>query len=247
VTPASLPPPERIVSTATGLARTFGVFPSSSLRWPAFGPLQAPDDVLDYGYDATLETRHGNDPIQSLSLSIAPSGDGEMTASNLAVTGNLITVWMAGGVAGRLYLVSLEITLQSGRVFGRLIEVPIDPELATFPPVPPPTPGFGAPIAFAANGTLARAGQYLTLSTLGEWPTSSAGLLPGAFYAGSETAPAFVTAVPGFGHVPGAPVFFGEITAGDLLALGAMTLPQSDPFVRRQIFLNGDRACVSLG
>src|SRR6185437_3252946 len=99
-------------------------------------------------------------------------------------------------------------------------------------------------LTWTADGVFATAGGYLTLSVLGGWPTSDDGLLPGALYAASNAAPAFIFAVPGFGHIDGPPVMFGDVTASALLALGAVSLPQTDPHVLNQIWVNGAILCV---
>jgi hypothetical protein len=106
------------------------------------------------------------------------------------------------------------------------------------PPVAMPT---------AAGQVLTAFGGYLALSIPGTWPTSSAGMLPGALYAASTSAPAYIYAVAGLGPVVNPPIFYNKISAAALLAHGAVGLPQTDPHVTNQIWISGDILCVSQG
>jgi hypothetical protein len=227
----------------------YGIMPGPR-KWL---PVKEPDSCLDYteNVQAALTNPYTGvvDPLVSLTLAAKPSGDGELALSRLSVdsTGFLITWWAADGVPGRNYILNLEATTAAGRVFQWVFGQVCDPLFAVGFPTPPPSPGFGAQITWTADGVLATAGGFLTLSSLGAWPTSDDGLLPGALYAAASAAPAFINAVPGFGHVPGPPVMFGDVTASALLALGAVSLPQTDPHVVNQIWVNGAVLCVSLG
>jgi hypothetical protein len=121
------------------------------LRWPRSGPLQQPDSYLDYTYSADGETMCGADPLVSVSVSVSPSGAGETAASAISVNGSTITVWMNGGVAGRWYLVRIEMTTQAGRKFSVLIGFPIDRSLALNPLPTPPDSGFGAALTWPTS------------------------------------------------------------------------------------------------
>jgi len=116
--------------------------------WPVDGPLQQPDSDLDYSYIADIETQSGADPLAAVSVSVAPSGTGEVTPHSLSVSGNEVIVWMAGGVAGRRYQVKLRMTTAAGRVFERIITLPIDPSLAVYPLPTPPSAGFGIALSW---------------------------------------------------------------------------------------------------
>lgn len=113
--------------------------------WPV---LEAPSEYADFTFDATsLITVNGVvDPITSLSFAVKPSGAGEVVASRLVPIGSLITVWLTGGVPGRIYTYQLIITTQSGRILPVLIGQTADPTLAQCPIPPPPAPGFGTPL-----------------------------------------------------------------------------------------------------
>lgn len=133
------------------------------LHWPAFGPLQQPDSYIDYSYVATQETQGGLDPITSASLSVAPSGAGELQPGFLSASNTTVTAWMNGGVPGRVYQVRLELMTEAGRVFEVLIRMEIDRALMAWPPIEPPSLDFGPAITlvgsplfdFASSGYIA--------------------------------------------------------------------------------------------
>lgn len=228
----------------------YGTMPAGPQKWLA---VKEPDSYLDYTENAQAALTNpytgAVDPLVSLTLEAMPSGAGELALSRLSVdpTGFLVTWWAADGVPGRNYILNLEGTTAAGRVFQWVFGQVCDPLFANYPIPPPPSAGFGTPLTWSADGVLSTAGGFLTLSSLGAWPTSSAGLLPGALYAAASAAPAFIFAVSGFGYAPGPPVMFGDITASALLALGAVSLPPTDPHVVNQIWINGAVLCVSLG
>jgi hypothetical protein len=103
-----------------------------------------PDDVLDYALDVSgplLDS--GGDSIASASVSVAPSGIGELSVQSIDVEDPIITAWLSGGVAGRHYTVRIEATTDGGRTFEWLIGLRIDPELATYPMPRLDSPHFG--------------------------------------------------------------------------------------------------------
>jgi hypothetical protein len=131
----------------------YGVFAlGPTLTWP----VKEPDAYLDYSYDASDDVGSAaigtssvsTDAIGTFSVSIAPSGAGELVADNLSISGSVITLWLAGGVAGRDYVVKIDGTCQSGRVFSWCIGLAMDPLLARYPLAVPPSAGFGAPVSW---------------------------------------------------------------------------------------------------
>lgn len=117
---------------------TIGVFtPAPAATWP----VKPPDAFLDYTYNAIADL--GTDTLSSVTLSVAPSGAGEIVASQLAFSGSLITAWFAGGVPGRAYIVKIIGTCTTGRIFEWLVGVTVDPVLASYPLAAPPSAGFG--------------------------------------------------------------------------------------------------------
>lgn len=76
------------------------------------------------------------------------------------------------------------------------------------------------------------------------WPESATGLPPGAVWNNST----FVTVVPGGVPPPGyPPLFYGDVSAEELLALGGSGLPTSDPRQLNRIWNNNGAASVSFG
>jgi hypothetical protein len=110
-----------------------------------------------------------SDSITSAALSIAPSGAGELAASNLTVNEALIGVWLSGGVAGRTYIVKIQFETTAGRSFERLVRLSISRTLAKYPLVSPPSLDFGTVLT-----TQASLATYLTTSS-GAQLTTSAG------------------------------------------------------------------------
>lgn len=116
----------------------FGVTGPAVYRWPTKMPI----DVSDYAFDFYGEMTD-LDTITSVALDISPSGEGELQASSLSITRNVLTVWLSEGVAGRAYTVRLVVNTDAGRTFGTLISIGIDATFAPYPSVPPPSTDFG--------------------------------------------------------------------------------------------------------
>jgi hypothetical protein len=124
-----------------------------AMRWPTKLPLEN----LDYSLD--LWTRGGplsdvSDSIASATLSVAPSGEGELQPVDMAVQGAVVTAQLSGGVAGRCYEVQVVVTAVSGRVFQFLVNLPVSAATATYPPPTPPDTGFGVPITWTSGVTV---------------------------------------------------------------------------------------------
>lgn len=105
-------------------------------------------EYSSYTYDATAAVTFGGvvDPIVSLSISTKPSGAGEASVASLSLTGNIVTVWINGGVPGRVYTHQLVLTTTASRVIPVLIGQVCDPVLETEPIPPAPVAGFGTPV-----------------------------------------------------------------------------------------------------
>ena len=123
----------------------YGVLPVLPLRrWPTKGP----DAVLDYVWNMCADL---TDPVTLLvdaptavSVSVQPSGPGELVASRLSVSGTLMVVWLSGGVPGRDYTVNIEATTAAARTYQWDVGLLCDPTFAVFPLAPPPSTGPGA-------------------------------------------------------------------------------------------------------
>jgi hypothetical protein len=92
--------------------------------------------------------------------------------------------------------------------------------------------GISGSVGFAGSGSapittlLSNDGGWLIVATAAAWPTSSVSLPAGSLWSNG----ALATVVPGVTPNPSAPpVFFGNITAAALLALGGGNLPLTNP------------------
>ncbi|MEJ0017549.1 MAG: hypothetical protein WDN25_13480 [Acetobacteraceae bacterium] len=115
-------------------------------------PVKEPESALDYSADATIPMEDIEETIIIASLAIRPSGAGEMQAISLSIDDLVITARLAGGVAGRDYILKLLIVAPNELVLEYLISLKIDPLLATKPIHPPPNPGFGPAIVATVPG-----------------------------------------------------------------------------------------------
>lgn len=114
------------------------------LRWPT----AQPGDDLDYSLDLTEPLCDVHDSIASASLTTQPSGTGELQASNLSVLGDVVTVWLSGGIPTRDYIIAFTIRGLSGRSWVELVDLNISPRLGEWPPPPAPDIGPGEPITW---------------------------------------------------------------------------------------------------
>jgi hypothetical protein len=87
-----------------------------------------------------------------------------MQALDLAVSGGLITVQLAGGVPRRPYVAKITIGFASGRELQVGIGISVSPLFATGPYVDPPSRGFGTPITWTSGASIF-AGAFLAVAT----------------------------------------------------------------------------------
>lgn len=132
--------------------------------WSQHWPLKHPDSYLDYSFDATAPLGPA-DALAEVSVSLMPSGAGEMTASSLSIAGSMITLWFAGGVGGRRHTVRIDATCASGRVFEWLVGITVDPAFQPWPPLDPPSAAFGAPLTWTLP-TSVQAGALLGIAAV---------------------------------------------------------------------------------
>jgi len=125
--------------------RTITIVPpwTASLQWP----IAQPDDILDYALDVTSALADVGDAIVTATVCAAPYGAGELTINSISFSGGVITVWLAGGVAGRVYFVNLVAFTTAGREFSWYVRLPISARLAEIPIPIPPYPGYSTPIS----------------------------------------------------------------------------------------------------
>lgn len=133
----------------------------SMLAWPS----TQPGNNLDYTLDiAWFLNDIAPDTIASATVSVAPSGVGDLQPANASFADTAITVWLSGGVNGRLYQVQFAVTTTAGRLYeptvmlsvgliwppaapGNLLSAP--PPWITLPA--PETIGFGPPVIVNAG------------------------------------------------------------------------------------------------
>lgn len=96
--------------------------------------------------------------------------------------------------------------------------------------------------SFATPTNLANNGGVVELTNGAGWPTSPTGLPAGYLWNNGG----IISVVPGVVPDPfAAPVFFGSITSGDLLALGGGNLPLTNPGTHSfQLWNNGGVVCI---
>jgi hypothetical protein len=147
-TPDFIPSRKRTISVSgeAGFLPPGIIPPQIPLRWEMNGP----DANLDYSLDLARALQAEGDAIEAVTVSVAPNGSGELSASNLTVTGSLITVFLGGGIAGRVYRIKVVVTTTSSpaRSPEYLVYLPIDPRFAIGPIPPPQNIGFGTPLTF---------------------------------------------------------------------------------------------------
>src|ERR1700678_61257 len=113
----------------TSISRTI-VLPASPVGWQSYDgvfPQANPAESLDYSVDTTAPMQDAGDYLQSISLTVQPSGSGELVASDLTVSGYVITFDLAGGVAGRTppYAIEIVATGMSGRRWQWVLELAV--------------------------------------------------------------------------------------------------------------------------
>lgn len=115
-------------------------------------PQQEPNaEVAAYSYDATGLITSGGvvDPMTSVSIACKPYGAGEIVLSHLSIlANNIISVWLSGGVSGRVYLYELIVHTQGGFTYPVFIGQKCSPVIAVNPLPPAPTPGFGPAVNY---------------------------------------------------------------------------------------------------
>lgn len=86
----------------------------------------------------------------TVSVAASPSGGGELAVTTISVIRNVATVTVTGGVAGRVYTVSVTTAGGDGSTTEWLYYLPMSDVLAADPPTEPPNAGFGTPIIWTS-------------------------------------------------------------------------------------------------
>ena len=92
------------------------------LNWPA----KDPTDVLDYQFDISpAVVGNDGDTIATLDVTIEPNNPGDLALKSATADGNVAVLWLSGGQAGTVYLLTLVITTVNGRTIQRSILLPV--------------------------------------------------------------------------------------------------------------------------
>lgn len=94
-----------------------------SLVWP----VKDPADLLDYVFDLT-DALAGNegDAIATIDVSIYPNNAGDLILHSSSADGDQAILWLAAGIAGTTYAVTVVVGTNSGRVFSRTVSLPVE-------------------------------------------------------------------------------------------------------------------------
>ena len=126
-TPASI---SWIPSTARVIVLDgFGIVPRGTMQaapQPLVWPVKDPGDVLDYIFDVS-EALAGSegDSIATLDVQISPAMPGDLVLNASSADGSKAILWLAAGIAGTIYAVTLMIGTQSGRAIVRTALLPV--------------------------------------------------------------------------------------------------------------------------
>jgi hypothetical protein len=92
------------------------------LSWPA----EDPQDVLDYEFDiAPALVGNSGDWIANVTVTVSPANPGDLTVSSTAADGSTIVLWLSAGQTGTTYVITLLVTMMSGRTLQRSILLPV--------------------------------------------------------------------------------------------------------------------------
>jgi len=137
-----LPPPGRTL--------VYGSSASPYLQWP----LAEPDDDLDYGVNLASILSSQSDTAVTIAVSASPSGAGELMLPQLYADGDLVVVWLSGGVPSRVYQVRVDVMTVNGREYSIIPKLAISADTAVLPVPLPPSPGFGTTITWTSGAVV---------------------------------------------------------------------------------------------
>jgi hypothetical protein len=128
--------------------------PAVGSQFNRWWPTAQPGDDLPY-IETLCQVQDAGDAVATATLSLAPSGSGEMQAINLMIYGYTLVVQLTGGVPGRVYRALLTINGSSGRIWQEIINIRVSSQTALAWPAPTaPVPGFGTPISWTSGAVI---------------------------------------------------------------------------------------------
>jgi hypothetical protein len=210
--------------------------------WASKGPLE----TLTWAETITPYV-NATENIAQIEATITPSGTGELSISAVSVTGQTIDLTLNNGQPGRVYTINFVVTMSDGSRYQPTAQIGCrNTTPAGWPPPPPQNPGPGTPAIWPPYYTgLTLDGVAVTVISTTGWPTSPAGLGAGAVWVNGTAG--WINAVLPVTPTPAQPLFAGLLRSTDLLSLGAACLPQYDPQITGQLWLNGVAVVASLG
>jgi len=112
-----------VLDTFVSLARASALSAQPPLTWPA----KDPSDVLDFVLDMSPAVAGDEgDAIASVSASISPASDpSDLSVSQIGTDGLFAVLWLANGVAGTTYAVTIAAITLSGRTIERTVLLPV--------------------------------------------------------------------------------------------------------------------------
>ncbi len=107
----------------------FGAVPRGTIivqPQPLIWPIKDPGDVLDYVLDLS-QALAGNegDSIATIDVQIAPQNPGDLALQSSSAVGDLAILWLAQGVPGTNYGVTVTVGTNNGRVLARTVILPV--------------------------------------------------------------------------------------------------------------------------
>jgi hypothetical protein len=112
-----------VLDTFVPVARASALSAPPSLAWPA----KDPSDLLDFVLDMSPAVAGDEgDAIAGVSASISPSSDpDDLSVSQIGTDGLAAVLWLANGVAGTTYAVTIAAVTLSGRTIERTVSLPV--------------------------------------------------------------------------------------------------------------------------
>jgi hypothetical protein len=112
-----------VLDTYVPLARASALSAQPPLTWP----VKDPNDLLDFVLDLSPAVAGDEgDAIASVSASVSPSSDpDDLTVVQLGTDGLTAVLWLAAGVTGTTYAVTIAAVTLSGRTIERTVLLPV--------------------------------------------------------------------------------------------------------------------------
>jgi hypothetical protein len=154
----------------------------SPLNFQQFPPAFT-DDLRDYTYDASSLMAGLSDVIIAASVSVSPSGIGELSVYSVSSDGNGITAWLTGGVPNRVYTIKYTATTAAGRIFDWRARLPIYPLVSINGAALPLVNDFGAAVVWNNFNDIVTENDFMLMTEHGQPLDLSVTISPNAIIA----------------------------------------------------------------